>query len=176
MSISSSLKCTTNPAARSVFSLASLSGSGLEPPLQFAKEKCTCWSIPGIFRNSLICVFTLLQYTLYHLAVRNILWALICPHPGYIWIHHFARLLPIWIRTATINCNRAQKNITLDFSRLWVNVLKNWIYCARQENISGILWGCQSCAEKCVSRAIFVSLQLMVKAGQHDPIQSMARP
>lgn len=39
---------------------------------------------------------------------RIILWALVCPHPGYICIHHFARLLPILITTTTINCNRAQ--------------------------------------------------------------------
>lgn len=100
------------PAAWSVFSLASLSGSGLEPPLQFAKEKCTCWSIPGIFRNSLICVPTLLQCNLYHSAVRNT--ESFC-EPSFVHTQvTFAYIImpgckPISIRTTTINCNRARK-------------------------------------------------------------------
>lgn len=47
--------------------------------------------------------------------------------------------------------------------------LEKWILSLRQEDISGILWACQSSTERCVSKAIFVSLRPTVEAGQRDP-------
>ncbi len=51
--------------------------------------------------------------------------------------------------------------------------LEKWIHSPRQEDISGILWACQGCTERCVSKAIFVSLWPMVETGPHDPNRSL---
>lgn len=173
------------PAAWSYFSSTSLFGSGRDPPLEFKEEKCTCWSAREIIqKQSYMCFlfhFALILNTLVFQPVRFytsaetvkkhkiILWAPISPLPGRIGINHVARLQTISLRKTIANCGRAQKAINLNFFPLWMNLLKNWIHSARQENISGTLWACQGCTERCVSKAIFVSLRPMVKAGQRDP-------
>ena len=54
-----------------------------------------------------------------------------------------------------------------------MNPSEKWIHSLRQEDISGILWACQGCTERCVSKAVFVSPRPMVEAGQRDPDRSL---
>ena len=70
------------------------------------------------------------------------------------------------------NCSRTQKYINLNFFPHGWFPLKKWILSPKQD-ISGILWGCQGCTERCVSKAIFVSLLPTEEAGQHDPNRSL---
>lgn len=62
-----------------------------------------------------------------------------------------------------------KKPLILIFPPLWMNLLKNRIHSPRQENISGVLWACQGCTERCVSNTIFVPPLPMVEAGQRNP-------
>lgn len=101
MSVSSSLKCTTNPPPEVLLALLHCLGQGLSPP----------YSLPR--RNAPADQSQEPYSWYYHVPLgcqkhRIILWALVCPHPGYICMHHFASPLPISIRMTTINCNRAQ--------------------------------------------------------------------
>lgn len=101
-----------------------------------------------------------------------ILWAPIYALAGHICIYDIAKLQTISQRQLQTVAEPKKPLILFFFPRMDES-LEKWILSPRQEDISVILWGHQGCTERCVVKAIFVSLRPMVEAGLHDPNRSL---
>lgn len=137
-----------------------------------------------LFLNILVLQLVLLFFTLLVTFNKHriILWAPIYAHPGDICIYYIAALQTVCLTKTIENWSRERKAINLNSTTHTPPTpplppmdesLKKWILSLRQEDISGILWACQGCTERCVSKAIFVSSRPMVEAGPHDPDRSL---
>lgn len=129
MSVSSSLKLSTNPLPEDILAPLCYLGQGMIPPYSSKRRNAPADMHKKLFKKSLICAFscTWPQFLTLQLRLsihKIILWVPISPLPGHIYIYHIPRLQTISLRKTITICSRAQKAINLNFFPLWMNLLK----------------------------------------------------